>query len=172
MRLAACAALRQLPLPLPPLVVVAAAAANVLRLPQDGGTPCLPPPAGIPFDGSWDDFVSLSRDIMKGRNSREQQETVAGAPPLARSPARPPACQAAGSAAGASLLVHSALPLPPSAGPDPARVAATPAAAAGVLAGLLPPQAPERFRRWVRGHGRGRGGTGMGRSCVPRRRPF
>jgi hypothetical protein len=50
---------------------------------------------GIPFDGSWDDFVNLSREIMRGRNSREQQETVAG-----------------------------------------------------VLAGLLPPQAPERFRRW------------------------
>lgn len=50
---------------------------------------------GIPFNGSWDDFVALSREIMRGRNSREQQETVAG-----------------------------------------------------VLAGLLPPQAPERFRRW------------------------
>ena len=40
---------------------------------------CLPSlPAGIPFDGSWDDFVNLSREIMRGRNSREQQETVAG----------------------------------------------------------------------------------------------
>ena len=38
-----------------------------------------PPPAtGIPFNGSWDDFVALSREIMRGRNSREQQETVAG----------------------------------------------------------------------------------------------
>lgn len=53
------------------------------------------PLAGLPFSGSWDDFVQLSREIMKGRNSRQQQETVAG-----------------------------------------------------VLAGLLPPQAPERFRRW------------------------
>lgn len=34
--------------------------------------------AGIPFDGSWNDFVNLSREIMRGRNSREQQETVAG----------------------------------------------------------------------------------------------
>lgn len=50
---------------------------------------------GAPFDGSWDGFVDLSREIMRGRNSKEQQETVAG-----------------------------------------------------VLAGLLPPQAPERFRRW------------------------
>ncbi|EFN57026.1 hypothetical protein CHLNCDRAFT_57404 [Chlorella variabilis] len=50
---------------------------------------------GKPFDGSWDGFVDLSREIMRGRNSAEQQETVAG-----------------------------------------------------VLAGLLPPQAPERFRRW------------------------
>lgn len=50
---------------------------------------------GKPCDGTWDSFVELSREIMKGRNTREQQETVAG-----------------------------------------------------VLAGLLPPQAPERFRRW------------------------
>lgn len=50
---------------------------------------------GQKFDGSWDGFVDLSREIMRGRNSLEQQETVAG-----------------------------------------------------VLAGLLPPQAPERFRRW------------------------
>eukprot|EP00887_Chlorella_sp_A99_P003435 scaffold7.g3435.t1 len=49
---------------------------------------------GKPYDGTWDSFVELSREIMKGRNTREQQETVAG-----------------------------------------------------VLAGLLPPQAPERFRQ-------------------------
>ncbi len=34
--------------------------------------------AGAPFDGSWDGFVDLSREIMRGRNSKEQQETVAG----------------------------------------------------------------------------------------------
>ncbi|PSC73082.1 beta-carotene isomerase chloroplastic-like [Micractinium conductrix] len=50
---------------------------------------------GKAFDGSWDGFVDLSREIMRGRGSKEQQETVAG-----------------------------------------------------VLGGLLPPQAPERFRRW------------------------
>lgn len=35
-------------------------------------------PAGQKFDGSWDGFVDLSREIMRGRNSLEQQETVAG----------------------------------------------------------------------------------------------
>lgn len=34
--------------------------------------------AGKSFDGSWDGFVDLSREIMRGRNSKEQQETVAG----------------------------------------------------------------------------------------------
>jgi hypothetical protein len=48
-----------------------------------------------PFDGTYDSFVELSREIMRGRNTKEQQETVAG-----------------------------------------------------VLAGLLPPQAPENFRKW------------------------
>lgn len=45
------------------------------------GTTCAstpPPRAGAPFDGSWDGFVDLSREIMRGRNSKEQQETVAG----------------------------------------------------------------------------------------------
>lgn len=33
---------------------------------------------GKPYDGSYASFVELSREIMKGRNTREQQETVAG----------------------------------------------------------------------------------------------
>lgn len=33
---------------------------------------------GRPFDGTYDGFVDLSRDIMRGRNSQEQQQTVAG----------------------------------------------------------------------------------------------
>lgn len=48
-----------------------------------------------PYDGTYDGFVELSREIMRGRNTREQQEAVAG-----------------------------------------------------VLGSLLPPYAPERFRRW------------------------
>lgn len=48
-----------------------------------------------PYDGSYDSFVELSREIMRGRNSKEQQEAVAG-----------------------------------------------------VLASLLPPQSPERFKKW------------------------
>lgn len=48
-----------------------------------------------PYDGTYEGFVELSREIMRGRTSKQQQETVAG-----------------------------------------------------VLGSLLPPQAPERFRRW------------------------
>ena len=31
-----------------------------------------------PFDGTYDDFVELSREIMRGRNTKQQQEAVAG----------------------------------------------------------------------------------------------
>jgi len=48
-----------------------------------------------PYDGTYEGFVELSREIMRGRSTKQQQETVAG-----------------------------------------------------VLGSLLPPQAPERFRRW------------------------
>lgn len=50
---------------------------------------------GIPYDGTYESFVELSRQIMKGRNTKEQQEAVAG-----------------------------------------------------VLGSLLPPQSPERFKKW------------------------
>lgn len=50
---------------------------------------------GKPYDGTYDGFVELSREIMRGRSTKEQQETVAS-----------------------------------------------------VLSGLLPPQSPERFRKW------------------------
>lgn len=50
---------------------------------------------GVPYDGTYESFVALSREIMKGRNTKEQQETVAG-----------------------------------------------------VLGSLLPPQSPERFKKW------------------------
>jgi len=33
---------------------------------------------GYPYDGSYESFVELSREIMRGRNTRQQQETVAG----------------------------------------------------------------------------------------------
>jgi hypothetical protein len=33
---------------------------------------------GQSFDGSYDSFVDLSREIMKGRNTKQQQQTVAG----------------------------------------------------------------------------------------------
>ena len=74
--------------------------------PPSFSSPC----SGAPFDGTYDGFVGLSREIMRGRNTREQQQTVAQ-----------------------------------------------------VLLGLLPPQAPERFRRWfplnkVSGAGRRGGG--------------
>lgn len=61
--------------------------------------PPLPLPAGAPFDGSWDGFVDLSREIMRGRNSKEQQETVAGV--LAG--LLPPQVGRAGALRGASL---------------------------------------------------------------------
>lgn len=32
---------------------------------------------GKPFDGSYDSFVNLSREIMRGRTTKQQQETVA-----------------------------------------------------------------------------------------------
>ena len=48
-----------------------------------------------PYDGTYDSFVNLSREIMRGRSTKQQQETVAG-----------------------------------------------------VLASLLPPQSPERFKQW------------------------
>lgn len=32
---------------------------------------------GVPYDSTYDGFVELSRQIMKGRNTKEQQETVA-----------------------------------------------------------------------------------------------
>lgn len=32
---------------------------------------------GRPFDSSYDNFVGLSREIMRGRNTQQQQETVA-----------------------------------------------------------------------------------------------
>ena len=50
---------------------------------------------GHHYDGTYEGFVELSREIMRGRTSKEQQDTVAG-----------------------------------------------------VLSGLLPPQSPERFRKW------------------------
>lgn len=50
---------------------------------------------GIPYDGTYESFVELSRQIMKGRSTKEQQEAVAG-----------------------------------------------------VLGSLLPPQSPERFKKW------------------------
>ena len=50
---------------------------------------------GKPYDGTYDAFVELSREIMRGRNTKQQQEAVDG-----------------------------------------------------VLASLLPPQSPERFRKW------------------------
>ena len=66
-----------------------------LGRPSHVPTSLLPCCADKPYDGTWDGFVTLSREIMRGRSTREQQEVVAG-----------------------------------------------------VLSGLLPPQAPERFRRW------------------------
>ena len=50
---------------------------------------------GKPFDGTYESFVNLSREIMRGRTTKQQQETVDS-----------------------------------------------------VLASLLPPQSPERFREW------------------------
>ena len=50
---------------------------------------------GKPYDGTYEGFVELSREIMRGRTTKEQQDTVAS-----------------------------------------------------VLSGLLPPQSPERFRKW------------------------
>ena len=35
-----------------------------------------PPTQGTLFD--WEGFVDISRDVMRGRNSKQQQETVAG----------------------------------------------------------------------------------------------
>ncbi len=32
---------------------------------------------GKPYDGNYDNFVSLSREIMRGRNTVQQRETVA-----------------------------------------------------------------------------------------------
>lgn len=48
------------------------------RLRQDRPSLWLPLPAGVPYDGSYDSFVELSREIMRGRNTKQQQETVAG----------------------------------------------------------------------------------------------
>ena len=51
--------------------------------------------AGLPYDGSYENFVELSKEIMRNRSSKQQQDTVAD-----------------------------------------------------VLASLLPPQAPDRFKQW------------------------
>ncbi|GAB4815549.1 hypothetical protein N2152v2_002595 [Parachlorella kessleri] len=33
---------------------------------------------GLPYDGSYESFVDLSREMMRGRNTQQQQEAVAG----------------------------------------------------------------------------------------------
>ena len=33
---------------------------------------------GVPYERSWDGFVALSKELMKGRSSKEQRQAVAG----------------------------------------------------------------------------------------------
>ena len=33
---------------------------------------------GAPYERSWDGFVHLSKELMKGRSSKQQREAVAG----------------------------------------------------------------------------------------------
>ncbi len=39
--------------------------------------PCTPP-AGVPYEPGYDGFVELSKQIMSGRNSKQQQQAVSG----------------------------------------------------------------------------------------------
>lgn len=41
----------------------------------------LPAAAGLPYEEGFQGFVQLSKEMMRGRNSLQQQQTVAGASP-------------------------------------------------------------------------------------------